>query len=108
MELRVSRDVLDREVSRVLVGTQEKRVNLEKLGSMESMEKRARVEWLDPQETEEIPAEEVPKVSKDKEETEEKWESEETRAQVVKITTVQDLRETPVMLDQRESLVRME
>lgn len=107
MELRVSKDVLDREVSRVLVGTLEKRVNLEKLGLMASMEKRAKVEWLDPQETEEILAEEVPKVPKDKQETEEKWELEETLVQVDRITTAQDPKETLVMLDQRENLVRM-
>lgn len=41
MEHRVSKDVLDREVSRVPGGTQEKRVNLEKLDWMASMEKRA-------------------------------------------------------------------
>lgn len=82
MELRVSRDALDREASRVVVDILEKRVNMEKLGSMESMERRARVEWLDPQETEEIQAEEAPKVLKDKQETEEKWESGETQVQV--------------------------
>lgn len=69
MELRVSRDVLDRGVSRVLVDTQEKKVNLEKLALMASMEKRAKVEWLDPQETEETLVEEVQKVPKDKQET---------------------------------------
>lgn len=53
MELRVSRDVLDQEVSRVAVATQVKKVNLEKLGLMASMEKRAKVEWLDPREKEE-------------------------------------------------------
>lgn len=63
---------------------------------------------LDLQETEETLAEEVPKVPKDKQETEGKWESEETRVQADKITTKQDRKETLVMLDQRESLVKME
>lgn len=108
MELRASRDVQDREVSRVVVGIQEKRVNLEKLASMESTEKRAKVEWLDPQETEEILEEQVPKEPKDKQETKAKWESEETQVQLEKITTAQDLKETLVMLDHRESLVMME
>ncbi|XP_051815101.1 golgin subfamily A member 6-like protein 1 isoform X2 [Acanthochromis polyacanthus] len=108
MELRVSRDVLDREVSRALEGTQEKRVNLEKSGLMASMERRAKVEWLVLQETEETLEEEVLKVSKGKQETLERWESEETLEQVDKITIVQGLKETPVMPDQWESPERME
>lgn len=69
MELRVSRDVLDKEVSRVLVGTQEKRENLEKLDLMALMEKTVKAEWQDPQERVETLAREVPKVPKDKQET---------------------------------------
>lgn len=69
MERRVSKDVLAREVSRGLVDTQEKRVKLENLVLMASMEKRAKVVWLGPLEKEETLAEEVPKVPKDKQET---------------------------------------
>lgn len=104
MELRVSRAVLDQEASRVLVATQEKRVNLEKLDLMASMEKRESVEWLDLQVPEEVLEVEVLKVSKDKQEAEEKWELEETLAPVDGITTRQDLKETLEMQDHREIL----
>lgn len=108
MEPKVSRDALDREVSRAHVGTQEKRVNLVKLALTASMEKKAKVELLDPQEAEDTLAEEGPKVPKDKQEMEEKWESEETLVKVDGITTVQDPKETLVMPDHLESLVMME
>lgn len=66
------------------------------------------MEWLDPQEKEEIQGEEVPKVLKDRQEIVEILASEETLAHVAKITTVEDLKETLVMQDHRENLVRME
>lgn len=69
MGLRVSRDVLGREESRVPVGTLEKRVNMEKLVWTASMEKRAKVEWLDPRERGDTLAEEDLKVPRDKQET---------------------------------------
>lgn len=44
MELKASRDAPDKEVLRALVVTLEKRVNLENLGLMASMERRVKVE----------------------------------------------------------------
>lgn len=74
MVLRASRDVPDKEASRVHAATQERRVKMESLVSMASMEKMAKVESQDLLETEEPLAEEALKVPKVKQETEERWE----------------------------------
>ncbi|CAB1328338.1 unnamed protein product, partial [Coregonus sp. 'balchen'] len=96
-ELKVSRAVLDRGASRVVVGTLEKRVNLERLAWMASMEKRARVESLDHQETEETLGEGDPKELKDMQETSGTPESQEILEPQGKITTWLDLKETQAM-----------
>lgn len=75
MVLRASRDVQDKEESRVHVATQEKRVKMESLVSTASMEKMGKVELQDPLEIEEHLAEEGLKVPKVKQGTEERWES---------------------------------
>lgn len=79
MVLRVSRVVPDKEELRVHAATQEKRVNMENLALMALMEKMAKVAWQDLLETEEHLAEEGRKVPKVKQETEERWEFEETQ-----------------------------